>query len=84
MAMIFCEAKPDGILRTASLKNALNLPVFLLSKNSSFSRTVPTSSEITSVILPPLMRAHSVEPPPISIVTHSSNGARRFFAAIAP
>ena len=72
MAIKFGHLNRSSICAVICDKNFGSLFKFFLSKNSSFSLTVPISSERTSTILPLLILASSVEPPPMSIVTHSA------------
>ena len=84
IAIIFWHLNRSSICFVTCSKNFGNLFKFFLSKKSSFNLTVPMSSESVSIILPLLILASSVDPPPISIVTHSSMLWSKFLAAIAP
>ena len=84
MATRFLLLKFLGKLFRASLINGCAALRFFLSKNSSFSRTVPKFKDAASIILPPLTSASSAEPPPISSVTNSSSGSSKFSAATPP
>ena len=84
MATRFLLLKFLGRLLNASLIKGAVAFKFFLSKNSSFSLTVPKFNDTASVILPPLTSASSADPPPISSVTNSSSGSSKFSAATPP